>query len=239
MKESKCRLPNILITDDRLSFAERKVGHALFGHCSALGVCHKSYAALGRLAGCSHETARRAVQRLSELGYIDYANTYRYDSSLGVIFAKNEYCCNLSLLDQGYTIVSRSVFSHKMPASTFIIVLAVYMEAGNSGRAFPSISFLQKRTGAARSTVCAGLRLLKTLRLVLIQLCRKRNGANAANSYFPVHVRHSTAAVCPPVAKERPRISLSVYLKYIREKAKSLLFSVCGAVRFLANYVRT
>ena len=224
MKKSICKLPNMLIADDRLSYSERRVGLALFAFSNAMGACHKSYAELGALAKCSSTTARSSVQHLSALGYVSYTNTYRYDGNKGVVYAKNEYICDLSMLDHGYTAIPRAVFSHQVPHSTFILMMTVYMEMGNTGRAFPSITVLQKITGAVRSTVCAGLKLLKNISLFLIQLCRKRNGSCAANSFFLIHRRaseHATQAVSEERPKSRPFI---VRIKNIIKRIRCLLF---------------
>ena len=62
-------------------------------------------------------------------------------------------------------------------------------------------SKLQKITGAARSTVCAGLRLLKRLPLLFVQLCPKKNGAymilpsQAANEATGAGIRPSLRCI--------------------------------------------
>ena len=68
-------------------------------------------------------------------------------------------------------------------------------------------SKLQKITGAARSPVCAGLRLLKRLPLLFVQLCPKKNGAymilpsQAANEATGAGVRPSLRCILS--SKER------------------------------------
>ena len=185
MKHSKCRVPNTLIQDTQLSYSARRLGCVFFSFSNALGTCRKSYDELAKLAHCSTKTAVSGVQQLIDAGYITRCNTYR-NADGKVVYGKNVYSTDLNRLQDGYTLIPRSAFQHELKDAAFISLMAIYVCAGNATRAFPSISKLQKMTGAARSTVCAGLRLLKKLSTLLVQLCVKINRQFAANSYILV-----------------------------------------------------
>lgn len=185
MRKSYFKAPNSLICNDALSFTARRVGMAFFAYCNALGGCRKSYETIAALARCSVATAVKAVRELQEAGYIAVKNTKYYSGKLKrTVYGKNTYTVDLALLQQGYTIFNRAIFSQELIDSAFIVFCAVVICAGNGGRAFPSISALQKKTGAVRSIVCAGLKLLKTLKNLLVQLCVKKNREHTANSYI-------------------------------------------------------
>ena len=220
----------MLVKDDRLSFAFRKVGLVLFSFSNALGICCKSYEEIARLAHCSTRTAQEAVLRLVELGYISYTTQKPIHA---VAYGKNVYSVNLNVLKGGYTLVSREVFKYDLTASAFILYIAVLTAAGNRKRAFPSITKLQKMTGAARSTVCAGLRLLKRLPLLFVQLCVKKNGAYAANSY---HLVNESSRVIVPrqAANEATSAGVRPSLRFY----SSIKRAVCKAVEHLFLWLR-
>lgn len=161
-RRSYFKVPNALIFDTTLSFATRRVGMIFFAYCNALGGCRKSYEAIAALAGCSVATAVKAVRELSEAGYLTVKHTKYHSGKLGrTVYGKNTYTVDLALLKKGYTILDRAVLEQELTDSTLIVLCAIIVCAGNSSRAFPSISALQKKTGAARSTVCGCSRPLK------------------------------------------------------------------------------
>lgn len=144
--------------------------------------------------------------------------------------AKNTYTVDLALLKKGYTILDRAVLEQELTDSALIVLCAIIVCAGNSSRAFPSISALQKKTGAARSTVCAGLRLLKALKTLLVQLCIKKNQEHSRNSYHICGVAEGNYAA----ASCDQHIAASDACQAPIEG-----FSLMGVVRFLANKVKT
>ncbi len=243
-KRSYFKCPNALLEDDRLSYSARRIGCALFAYTNALGTCRKSYEDLARISNASVPTVAEAVRSLAEYGYITFATTRRFCRAIGgVAYGKNAYSVNRNLLSGGYTLVCRSIFSFDLTDAAFVIYGAILISMGNSNRAWPSITKLQKMTGAARSTVCAGLRLLKRLSSLLVQLCLKKNGAFAANSYHAVN----EAAVSEPcvttneVAFTDARPSLHPYsiIKNAFLQGVKRIISWFGVVRNFAFKVKT
>lgn len=230
-RRSYFKVPNALIFDTTLSFATRRVGMIFFAYCNALGGCRKSYEAIAALAGCSVATAVKAVWELSEAGYLTVKHTKYHSGKLGrTVYGKNTYTVDLALLKKGYTILDRAVLEQELTDSALIVLCAIIVCAGNSSRAFPSISALQKKTGAARSTVCAGLRLLKALKTLLVQLCIKKNQEHSRNSYHICGVAEGNYAA----ASCDQHIAASDACQAPIEG-----FSLMGVVRFLANKVKT
>lgn len=230
-RRSYCKVPNALIFDTTLSFATRRVGMIFFSYCNALGGCGKSYETIAALARCSVATAVKAVRELSEAGYLTVKHTKYHSGKLGrTVYGKNTYTVDLALLKKGYTILDRAVLEQELPDSALIVLCAIIVCAGNSSRAFPSISALQKKTGAARSTVCAGLRLLKAIKTLLVQLCIKKNREHSRNSYHICKAAEGNYAA----ASCDQHIAASDVCQAPIEG-----FSLRGVVRFLANKVKT
>lgn len=196
--------PNCLNEDKRLSYSARNIGRVFFAFCNALGQCRKSYDELARLAHCSRNTAISGVRQLVDAGYISSCNTHYYSEKLGNVRGKNAYCVNLTVLNRGYTMIRRDIFKLDLADAAAVIYVQILIAAGNANRAFPSISLFQKLTGAARSTVCAGLKLLKKLPVLLVQLCLKKNGAFAANSYILVSTAPSKSTGGSENTPKRP-----------------------------------
>lgn len=195
MKRNTFKLPNRLVWDVRLSPSARKVGAVLYGHRNALGFCCKSLEALGTLSGCCITTVRKATEELADAGYISMTQTYRYLPQKGRrVYGRKVYQVNLSF-QGGYTLIPRDMLNlaqrDGLTASTVLVCLALCVEAGNSRRAYPSISRIGRMVGIARSTVCRALLQIKALPEILVLRCRKRNGSFAASSY------HLTTVLAP------------------------------------------
>lgn len=193
------KLPNALIQDDRLTLSARVLAAALFSHRSGAGFCKKSIAELSAISGLSAATVRRAAEELQTAGYISAARTYRWSKKhRRVIYGKKCYCCSLRF-PGGYTLVPREILPQirELSASAFCVLLYLCRAAGNTRRAYPSISRISTAVGIARSTVCRALRQLKEISQLLVQLCRKANGAFAASSYHLVSVLCSRHQVPP------------------------------------------
>ena len=240
-KLSYFKCPNALICDDRLSYTARRVGCVLFAYSNAAGTCKKAYREIARIAGVSIPTVAEAIRALADCGYLTFETTKRYHRAIsGVGYGKNTYTVNLEALEDGYTRIKRDVFHYELPDSTFLIYATILVYMGNERRAWPSITKLQKAAGAARSTVCAGLKLLKKLPTLLVQLCQKRNGAFAASSY------HSATVFVSPVsytaepadsvgADPRPSSHFYFTIKKLLLQGIEHIFSYFWVVRNFAN----
>ena len=204
-RRSYFKVPNALIFDTTLSFATRRVGMIFFAYCNALGGCRKSYEAIAALAGCSVATAVKAVRELSEAGYLTVKHTKYHSGKLGrTVYGKNTYTVDLALLKKGYTILDRAVLEQELTDSALIVLCAII--------------------------VCAGLRLLKALKTLLVQLCIKKNQEHSRNSYHICGVAEGNYAA----ASCDQHIAASDACQAPIEG-----FSLMGVVRFLANKVKT
>ena len=241
------KVPNRLIRDDRLSPSARKLGAVFFAHRNALGYCRKSLDALSGLSGLCPATVRKCVEELSALGYIAAARTCRYLERRGrSVYGQTEYRVALDFED-GYTLIPRELLLRQrgLTPSAFLLCLCLLMAAGNSRRAFPSISRLAQLAGVARSTVCRALLQLKAVPWLLVQLCRRRRGDFAASSYHFVTVQSEAQPVqaptpipeadAPEIGEPKPVGILHTLIVRVR-RALRKLFSREGVVPFLANY---
>lgn len=240
------KIPNRLVCDQRLSPSARKLGAVLYAHRNALGFCCKSLSALSSLSGLCPTTVRKAAIELSDAGYITTARTYRYLARKGqLVYGRMAYQVSLDF-QGGFTLVSRDIFSQQgdLTPAAFLVSLCLLVAAGNRRRAFPSISLLVRLAGIARSTVCRALLQIKSSSSLLVRLCRKRNGAYAANSYHFTTVLTAQAAPNGPgqtmqqdTAEPHTRGMRSILRTFIVKLKDALhnLFPERGVVPFLAN----
>lgn len=249
MKHNTFKLPNQLICDVRLSPSARKVGAVLYAHRNAFGFCTKSLASLAALSGCCAATVRKATEELADAGYITAERTYRYLPRKGrFVYGKKSYQVNLRF-QGGYTQIPREILSQMdgLTPSAFLIFLCLRMAAGNSSRAFPSISKIERLAGIAHSTVCRALHQIKAMSGILVLLCRKRNRTFAASSYHFTTVLTSDqtvsfAGVPEPIFKQgaaeenqgRMFQILHTLIVKAREKLHNLFLGQ-RVVPFLAN----
>ena len=230
---SSWKVPNTLICDTSLSFSARVVGAVLYGHINAFGCCCKSYAEIGRLAGCSAATARGAVLALEQAGYLTSATPMRWiRQQARVGYGKRCYTLRLA---GSYTRIPRTALPELQQVSpaTAVVVLYLFYQAGQKRRAFPSITRISQGLGMVRSTVCLALAAIRSLRCLMVELCRKANGALAANSYHMVHILSLPSCSHLP----EPAVSAGILRRMLRRCLDAL--PAWRVVRFLANKVKT
>lgn len=195
-KENTFKVPNQLISDGNLSFTARRMGVVLYSRINRFGTCRKSLHTLAELACCAVATAHKAISELEGAGYITRSRHYRFDPDLQrPVYDCNTYHC--PLVTKSFTLVPRRVFQHDLSASSFILCMYLFQQAGNNRRAFPSISLMGDALAMGRSTVCRCLRLLRAGALWLVQTCRKLSRDLSCNSYYVLH-----DSACAPVEAE-------------------------------------
>lgn len=250
MKRNTFKLPNRLVCDDRLSPSARKVGAILYAHRNAFGFCTKTLDALAGLSGCCAATVRKATEELTAAGYISVSRTYRYlPRKRRTVYGRKTYQVNLGF-QGGYTLIPRDFLDwqqrqEELTPAAFVVCLYLFVAAGNTRRAFPSISRIGRLVGVARSTVCRALLQIKLLSGFLIQFCRKRDGSFAASSYHiaailvPGQEAAGALGTIPQrdATAEKPRRTWDALHALIVKAATSLcnLFRGHGVVPFLAN----
>ena len=230
------KLPNALINDDRLTLSARVLAVVFYSHRNALGFSKKSIAELSALSGLSSATVRRATEELYAAGYIFSARTYRWSKKKQrLIYGKKCYRCTLKFAG-GYTLVPRDILPQipELSASALCILLYICQAAGNTRRAYPSISRISAAVGVARSTVCRALHQLKGISSLLVQLCRKINGAFAATSYHLVHSVSSDRHAEPRQLRTVEPVGLHAFIVKAAAWLRNL-FSIKGVVPNLAN----
>lgn len=186
-KQLTFKMPNTLIDDGRLDYSARKVGAVLYSRRNAFGGCCKSLKILGMLSNLCVTTVHKAVQELSDAGYITITPRHRFDKKRKKwLKSANLYTCNLTF-EGGYTLMPRSVFNHiDMTDSSFTVLMHIYQQAGNASRAYPSISKICKGLAMAMSTVCLGIVAIRKLSCILVQHCILENRKFTCNNYLLV-----------------------------------------------------
>lgn len=189
-KKLTFQVPNSLICNDMLSYSTRRLGAVLYSRRNAQGSCCKSLQQLSELSGCAIATVQKGLQALQETGYITIHRRYRYsETHERRIYDRFTYECSLDRLNQGgYTLMPRDIFAHGETVShaTFVVLMYIHQQAGNTNRAFPSINRMSHALGMAHSSVCRAIRVVKGLACFLVHYCIKQNGAFACNSYHLV-----------------------------------------------------
>lgn len=179
------KIPNQLLLDGALNAYARRVGVVLYSRINAHSSCCKSLEELARLSDCCVETVKAALAKLEELGYIHRQKRLRYHAGQGrMVHGKTQYTCDTRLLSNGYTLLPRSIFQFKLTARAFLMLAYFHYQAGNEGRAFPSLSYISDSLDIAHSTVCSGLNELKAASVIYVQHCINADSSFNHNSYF-------------------------------------------------------
>lgn len=233
---STFKIPNQLILDQSLSFSARRLGTVLYSRCNPLGCCRKSLATLANLSGLSVTTTRKAIDELSDAGYIVHIHTYRYNEQLGrMVYAIGVYQCLLSTA-KGFTLVPWKIFDAPMPSRAFVTALYLYYQAGNNFRCFPSLAAICQGIGASMATICRVSRILNTVCLFCILQCRKLNRAFSNNSYHILQmapgVRDASSSDPQPSPQLIRMAPFPCLLKHIiQSRAFQVLFSLLGTLK--------
>lgn len=196
------KVPNCLILDGSLSYSARRMGAVLYSRRNHFGTCQKSQAYLATLAGCSVTTARKALEELEAGQYIVRCKNYKYNEAQSrLVYDQYTYQCKLGFIG-GFTLIPRDVFRRPLKSSSFVLCLYLYLRAGNSNRAFPSLNRMCKDLWMGKSTVCRAIKALAAIRRIYAQSCQKANRAFSSNSYFFLGNADYTAPVL--VARHAP-----------------------------------
>jgi len=185
-KKPKFKLPNKLITDYRLSYSARRLGAVIYSRRNALGAYRKSLEGLARLSRLSVPTVQKAVAQLEQAGYISHKRNYVYDYDLKrVVYAQNTYLCSLDY-SGGFTLIPHSLLEKRLTPAAFTVSLYIFQQMGNSDRAWPKIRDIITALTSGRATVCRALAAIRTMGVMLVLRCKKRNRAYTSNSYHPL-----------------------------------------------------
>lgn len=197
------QVPNRLVLDVALSYSAKRMGAVLYSRRNAFGSLRKSLVYLAKVSGLCVDTARKALKELEAADYVQCQKSYSYSERHGrLVYAQNNYFLNLDFKG-GYTRIPRDAFDHRMSGSAFAVYLYLHLQAGNCGRAFPSLRKIGHALFMAVSTVCVALRALGAARLVYAEACRRENGSYACNSYF-VRLTVATPYIHAPIISFPP-----------------------------------
>lgn len=159
----------------------------------------KSYAHLKQLSGIrSNTTLRKAIWQMEQAGIVKVVHNYRTKApGTAALHDKNSYVIDyyfqqMSMSIHGYTLIPRELLSIGLTNAQFAVALVLYMYAGSTGCAWPSINHLAELLGLARSTVCLALWALRKKNM-FVRILRRYMGllrggkGHKVNNYFPTN----------------------------------------------------
>ena len=177
------KVPNRLILDGTLTFSARRMGTVLYSRRNVFGSCRRSLAALAKLAACSVSTARKALDELVAGGYITRCKHFKYSEKQSrLVYDQYTYHCDLRF-QGGFTLIPRDLVGHPLKSSAFVLCIYLYLQAGNTTRAFPRLKEICENLNMSKATVCRALKSLGAAGRVYVQHCIGLNRAYRANSY--------------------------------------------------------
>ena len=179
-------IPNEIITDEAMYPSTKRVLCAMLAYSSRHSTIRKSLKELGRLSGCSEATVRKALAELERGGIVQRVRCFRYSCALSrPVYAKNEYRLVREKLRGSYTLVPRELLAAEVSHATFAVALYLYKTAGRTGRSWPSLRTVAKRTDLSKATICRALEALRRAQLLVRYFCVMANRAHSCNSYYP------------------------------------------------------
>ena len=177
------KLLHRITLDPRLSYSEKMIAAFLYSRKNLTGKYRLSLAQLAKKISCCTTTVSKAIERLSELQYIDKIRNYLYDGSLSrVVWDKHSYVTKLET-NRDFTFIPANIFTYHLSFSAFVLYCYLRYKAGNMDKAFPSYSLIYKELGMSKSTVQRGAKMLEAAGLIYVEHYKKNRGDFASNTY--------------------------------------------------------
>lgn len=240
MKQKTFKVPNALILDTKLSLTARKVGIVLYARSNAFGYCHKSFAQLAEQSGCAASSVRIAVRELTDAGWVKTEKTYVWNAALGRrVYGKTAYQIK-PMPAKGWTLLPRDFLRRNinLNASAFVVAAYLYVAAGSSRRAFPSIAQMAEAIGLSARTICRTLKHIRQMGELFVMHCISRKGDFAANSYHICTVVSHTPYTNKELKTRVLGTPLYAYIIRLMSK-KSKVFLHSEVMTKSANIVKT
>lgn len=228
-KSNTFKIPNSLITDQRLHYSARRLGAVLYAHRNALGFVTKSLDALARLADCDISTVRSSLEELCEAGYAEVHKNYIYSAEHNrLVYGKTSYAVNLRF-SGSFTMMTRNIFRNKLHHSAFCVYMYIALCAGGKKRSFPSAAKIADGLGMSKASVHRAVKALSGIRYLLVNHCLKSNRSFANNTYYLVTEAFAAQKQSgSPTCKAPPKPKLSAFLHYYCITAKNALQAFFG-----------
>jgi DNA-binding transcriptional regulator YhcF (GntR family) len=187
-KKGFIKLSEKIATDKSLSPKTPQVAIALFSHLNQLKVCCKTQAQLAHIAKVSIKTVGNALKELELAGYITSEKTSFFHKKRNQwLNGIKVYHCHVPVV--GFIFVPRRILG-KIQRGKFegtkVMVYLYLCYRMNNGRAYPSLSMIEKDTGVSVKTICEAKKLMEEEGLIYVQHCIKENNSYSHNSYFPL-----------------------------------------------------
>lgn len=152
---------------------------------------HRNYRnSLKNIAALTHrdeKTVGQAIAELEAAGYLLKLRNYVYSRELDqMIYAQTTYHI-VTPVTADYTLIPYSWLKHDLTPCTLQVLLVCRMfMVREKSRAYPSIRKLTDTAKVAKSTVCKAIKKVAELGILVLEHCKKENGAYTSNSYVIV-----------------------------------------------------
>lgn len=189
MMHNPCfKMPNELIVNTgNLQPSAIGVAAVLYAYMNRHRSFTNSIQNIAKLACRCEDTVCQAVEQLEQEGFIKRLRNYAYRLELGRnVFAQTTYRI-LRPVEKDYTLIPYSWVGLDMSPCAYQTLLAcrMYMIKDET-RAYPSLRKISGLIRIAKSTVCNAMKRIGELGILVIEHCKKENGAYTSNSYHMV-----------------------------------------------------
>jgi DNA-binding Lrp family transcriptional regulator len=143
---------------------------------------HRNYRnSLKNIAALTHrdeKTVRQAVTELEAAGYLLKFRNYVYSRELDqMVYAQTMYHI-VTPVTADYTLIPYSWLKYELTPCTFQVLLVCRMfMIKEESRSYPSIRKLTDTARVAKSTVCKAIKKVTELGILVLEHCKKENGA--------------------------------------------------------------
>lgn len=189
------KMPNELITNEK-NLHPSTIGVALILY-AYMNKHRKFTNSLKNIATMAHrcqDTVRQAVAELESAGYIKKFQNYIYSrESEQNIYAQSTYHI-IHPVQEDYTLVPYSWLDHALTPCTMQVLLSCRMfMVKEKSRSFPSIRKIAASIQVAKSTVCDAIKTVAQMCILVVESCKKEDGAYSCNSYHMLKRIHDQA----------------------------------------------
>lgn len=185
------KLPNAIISNcDNLHASTIRVAAVLYANMNKHRGFTNSIEHIATLAHCCKDTVCQAVEELERAGYLQRFQNYTYSKKHGrSIYAQTTYRI-IHSVETDYTLVPYAWLRINLTHCSFHVLLSCRMfMIEEQNRSYASIRKIAALIGVGKSTVCQAIKMIAALGILIVERCKKENGAYTSNSYHMV--KHS------------------------------------------------
>lgn len=165
------------VFDYQLSASALMVYAGILNYANRLGYAYVKHETLAKLTGLSAKTVQRATTQLEASGLITITQRH----GVGGRLSYNGY--TVTTLSGGFTLISNDIFRCGISKSAFCVYLYLRKCAGNSTKAFPSLTNMAENLGITIKTILVSVAELVSRKLLGKNHCKRQDGSYGHNQY--------------------------------------------------------